>query len=286
MDSRGPGNEQAKAPTAPSSSRWQRYWKTAIGVLAAFGILGSVGGYLVNAVGPDLEEKVGGGGPLGISVREDPQGGSDGFRVAARSATGLTGQLAGAKDCDSLFQQAKRAGAVDVGQSIHSVVLEGRTHRDVAIVDMRAVVLKREPMLTGAEIKCQSAGAIEAIGVGFNLDEHKPTARTIRDLLLTDPLGGPYFAGGNIVSLKKTEVQPFQIVGLVSRDYVEWEISARVLIDGQEEEITIDNNGEPFRITGGSQTAANVPSVDYSRYYEWVWYETPQRLYISDEPKV
>jgi hypothetical protein len=283
MASPGPHNEKDAAPTPSSTRRWRRYWKAVVGVLAAFGILGAVGSYLVNAIGPDVQEELAGGGSVGISVREDPQGGSGGFDVAARSAAGLTTPLHNARDCDSLFQAAKRAGAVDVGQSIYSVVLEGRTHRDVAIVDMRAKILKRERILTGADVHCQSAGAMDAIGVGFNLDEQSPTARTIKDTPVTDPreaLGGPYFGGGNIVLLKKTEVQPFQITGVTSRDYVEWEITAQALIDGSKEEITIDNNGQPFRITGGSAT------TDYSRYYEWLWYDTPQRLYISSKRKV
>lgn len=270
--------------TPPPPPRWRRYWKVVVGVIGAFGILGGVGTYLVNAIGPDVEEKIVGGGSLGISVREDPQGGSDGFDAAARSPAGLDTKLRKARDCDSLFEAAKRAGAVDVGRSIHNVVLEGRTHRDVAIVDMRARILKREPMLTGARISCASAGATEAIGVGFDFDEPRPTARTVKDLP-SGELGGAYFARGNIVSLKKTEVQPFQVVGVASRDYIEWEIDARAVIDGKEQDITINNNGKPFRITGGAE-GPGASKVRYGRYYEWVWYEMPQRLSISDKPRM
>ena len=244
-------------------------------------MLGAIGSYVVNAIGPDIEEKVAGGEPIGISVREDPQGGSDGFRVAARSPAGLDGRLRRAKDCDSLFRAAKNAGAVDIRRSIHSMVLEGRTHREVAIVDMRARILKREPILTGAHIGCQSAGAMDAIGVGFNLDENSPVARKVEDLYA--PLGGPYFGGGGIVSLKKTELQPVQMVGLASRAYVEWEIDATAVIDGEERKVTIDNNGEPFRITGGPE-AVERSRVRYDRHYEWIWYEPRQRLEVSDRP--
>jgi hypothetical protein len=275
-----PSNDAAEAVTIPPP-RWRRYWKAAVAVLGAFGILGAVGGYLVNSIGPDVEEKLTGGSPLRIAVREDPQGGGDGFHVATQSPTGLTAKLREAKDCDSLFRLAKRAGAVDVRRSIHNVVLEGRTHRDVAIVDMRARILRRASIFTGAEISCASAGAIDAIGVGFNLDEPNPAARRIKDLP-SGKLGDPYFGRGNIVSLRKTEVQPLQIVGLANRAYIEWEIDARVVIDGEEKKITIDNNGQPFRITGG--TPPGEASARYSHYYEWVWYETPQRLSISDKP--
>jgi hypothetical protein len=267
------------AATPPQPPWWRRYWKGVVGVLAAFGILGAVGSNLVDAIWPDVEERLAGGNPLGITVREDPQGGSDGFNVAARSPAEMETPLRGATDCDSLFRAAKSAGAVDVGRAIYDVLLEGRTHRDVSLVDMRARILKREPVLTGAEIRCASAGAIEAIGVGFNLDEPSPSARSISNLE-TGELGEPYFARGNIVALKKSEIQPFQIVAFASRDYLEWEIAARVIVDGDEKEITIDNNGQPFRITGAAESPPG-----YARYYEWVWYEMPPRLYSSDQPR-
>lgn len=269
MASRPPSDGGTEPATgSPGSPWWRRSWKVIVGILGAFGILGAIGGYLVNAIGPDVEETLRGGGSVGISVREDPQGGSDGFRVAAASPRGLDSKLGKATSCDSLFDLAKRAGAVDVGQSIHNVILEGRTHRDVAIVDMRARILKRKPPLAGAEIFCASAGAIDAIGVGFNLDEPDPRARRIKDLYSRE-LGPPYFGGGNVVTLRKTEVQPFQIVTFAGRGYIEWEIEARAVIDGKEEELIIDHNGEPFRLTGAAEPTAD--GQPYQRYYEWVW---------------
>jgi hypothetical protein len=281
VDSRPSSDAASESATErPSSPWWRRSWKAIVGILGAFGILGAIGGYLVNAIGPDVEETLRGGGSVGISIQEDPQGGSDGFRAAARSPRGLDAALGQATDCASLFLLAKGAGAVDVGRSLYNAVLEGRTHRDVAITDMRAKILKRTSPLTGAEISCQSAGALDAIGVGFNLDEPDPRARKINDFF--SDLGALYFGGGNVVTLRKAEVQPVQIAGFVSRDYVEWEIHARAVIDGKEEELIIDNNGEPFRLTGAPPKSKGAPQ--YGRYYEWIWYEMPQRLYNSDLP--
>jgi hypothetical protein len=273
MEPRTPPERSAASTT---SRGWRWYFKSAVGVLAALGILGAVGSRVVDEIWPDLEETVSGGGPLDISVREDPQGGSDGFSVATRSPAGLAGRLRQARDCDSLFNAAKDAGAVDINRSLHALLLEGSTHRDVAIVDMRARIRKRARPLGGANIRCASAGELGAIGVFFNLDESRPTARALRPGLRP---GKPYFAGGNVVSVTKKELQPFRIVAEVSRDYVEWDIQADLIIDGEAETLTIDNNGEPFRLTGERGHG------DYTRYYEWVWYEEPQRLYVSDEPR-
>ena len=261
-----------------SSGRLRRYLKAAIAVLAAFGILGAVGSRVVDAIFSHAEDI---GPPLRISVREDPHGGSDGFEAATRSAAGLDARLGKARTCDSLFQAAKRAGAVDVGRSIDDLVLEGRSHRDVTITDMRARILRREPVLAGARISCQSAGAIDAIGIGFNFDEPTPVARTIKDFE-SRRLGRPYFERGKVVSLKRTEIQPFEVVSFASRDYIEWELEADAVIDGHERRITIRNHGGPFRISGGPQPGE--PGPRYARYYEWRWYERPPTLYMSNEP--
>ena len=164
------------------------------------------------------------------------------------------------------------------------MVLEGRTHRDVAIVDMRARILKREPLLTGALIGCSTQGEVPAIGVGFDLDETNSPARKVKFRYL--PLGEPYFGTGNIISLKKSELQPFRVVGLTAgKYYLEWEIVVTVVIDEDEQELMINNNGEPFRITGGRPSFAT--DVKYDRYYEWAEWAIgppPSPLKIGDQP--
>lgn len=266
----------AESSGAPSGRRWRRYGKWVAGLFATFGIFGAVGSFVVSEILPDAAEKVVGGDPLRVSVREDPQGGGDGFTAAARSAAGLDDKLNQAKSCDSLFQTAKSAGAVDVTQSIHHLLLEGGTRRDAVIVDMRARILKRERPLSGARIHCQSAGAIEAIGVAFSLDEPTPVARELKPF--AEP-GEPYFRHGNVISLTKSEIQPIEVVAQVGGDYVEWEIEADVIIDGSKKTITINDHGQPFRLTGSR------PMSDYQRHYEYVWYEQPPYLYAADREK-
>lgn len=263
------------SPEAKPPSGWRRYAKWATGLLAALGILGAIGSNLVDAIWPDVAERVGGDGPLRISVREDPQGGADGFQTATHSAAGLEAKLARARDCDSLFDASKAAGAVDVDKSIHHLLLEGRTHRDVAIVDMRARILKREPRLRGARISCATSGGVKGIGVAFDLDEPAPRARTTRP---GDRPGAPYFGEGNVITLAKTELQPVRVVARASEDYVEWEIDARLIVDGEERKLRINDRGQPFRLTAARRLG------DYARHFEWLWYEPPGRLYAGARP--
>jgi hypothetical protein len=250
-----------------------------VGVLAAFGILGAVGNRVVDKVFSSAEDKLNPERPVLVGVREDPEGGSDGFTVASRSAVGLEAALEGIRDCNELMVAAKGAGAVDVSVVIEALVLEGGTRRDLSIVDMHAKILKREPALVGAEIHCQSAGAEEAIGVLFNLDEERPVARELIDYGWPWKADGPYFKQGNIVRLVKGEIQPFLLIGISSSHYVEWEVEADVIIDGETQTITINNDGEPFRVTGPAPK-----KMGYERYYEWQWYEQPPRMWIADQP--
>lgn len=270
-------SEPPRPETQPArrfGGRGRTYAKYAVAILATFGVLGAVGNRVVDKVFSSAEEKINPEKTVLVSVREDPKGGSDGFTVAARSATGLDAKLKGVKDCDTLMVEAKSAGAVDVGVVREALILEGGTRRDLSIVDMHARILKREPPLHGAEIHCESAGAEPAIGIGFDLDEARPVAREITEPFSLE-FDGPYFAQGNIVRLVKGEIQPIELVGKTQRSFVEWEVEADVIIDGQPQTITINNGGEPFRVSGPAKTG-------YTRYYEWQWARQPPRMWMAD----
>jgi hypothetical protein len=273
------GREVGHESNIETQPLWRRSAKWGFGVLVAFGIFGAAGTQVVGELFPAAREKLIREQPLRISLRE-AHNGSNGFWMAARSLAAIETQLRKARDCTSLFELAKRAGAADIGESTHDLLLEGRTYRDVTIVAMRAVVLKREPALSDAKISCASSGAQEAIGVVFNLDEPHPVARRIRSRAYVITPGKPYFGRGNVISLKPGEIQPFQIVAQATKAYVEWELHLDTIIDGKARKVTIDNNGEPFRVTARHGTRG------YQHYVEWAWYENPQRLYVGDTSHV
>jgi hypothetical protein len=254
----------------------RRFWRPIVGSLVAFGVLGAVGSHVVDAAWSWVVKRFASTPPLVVSVREDPHGGADGFTLAAGTSTGLDAKLRRAANCDSLMTTAKRAGAVDVGHVVDDLTVQG-TRANVSIVSMRARILRRDRPLDGASIRCASAGAQDAIGVMFNLDERNSPARTIADFNANRP-GGPYFVHGKIVSLGPSEVQPFEVVGVSRSHYVEWEILADVVIDGKTRTLTITNNGKSFRATGPSPTP-----VGYDRYYEYRWYTQHPSMYVGTQ---
>lgn len=259
------------------------YFKYAVAVLAAFGILGAIGSRVVEKVSSSAGEALDPEAPVLINVREDPQCAAGCvFSVATRSSADLDVKVATVKGCGSLFSAMKAAGAVDVGAVMEGAVLEGGTRRDLTIVGLRAKVLKREPGFDGALAYCAPAGDVGAIGVIFNLDEEEPVARK-----LPAPgnlaYGEPYFDRGNVIRLVKGEIQPFMLVGLTTRrEYVEWEVEAQVVIDGNEQTITINDRGKPFRVTGVAPRYR--PMSGYKRYYDWQYYEQPQKLWADSRP--
>ena len=156
-----------------------------------------------------------------------------------------------------------------------NLIIEGGTERDVTIVNLRAEIVDRKAPMHGAEMHCQSAGAIGGIGISFDFDELEPVARKVSE---DADDGRPYFQNGDVIMLKQGEVQPIQIAATVTHSYVAWNLIADLVVDGDSETVTIDDNGEPFQLTAGP------PQVEFDRYYEWLWFEQPERLYVSQVP--
>jgi hypothetical protein len=237
-------------------------------------VLGAVGAFVVHELFTKAGEKIHPEETLLISASEDARDYSDGFDFAMKSAAAPVSGVRGVRSCQRLGDVAKRAGAVNVGSVSEGLFLEGGTRHDVSIVDMHARILKRQHPLDGASIACQSAGDMSVTGVGFNLDEQDPSARTLDEQSLS--LGAPFF-GSKFVNLIKGEPYKFEAVGLTRRHYVEWDIEAKVIVDGKTKTIVIDDHGRPFRVTGRSRSG-------YGRYYEWMWYNKPPRLWSSERP--
>jgi hypothetical protein len=254
--------------------RARRLWRPIVAVVAAFGLLGAVGGKLVDDYYDDVAEAVRGDGPLLVAAGFDSGVYSDGWAAVVPGPPGFARAGEDVTDCASLLEAARGAGAADVGSTWLSVLMEGRTHKDVAITGMRATVLRRGAPLTDTHVSCPSAGDASAVGIAFDLDEERPVARILQD---DGSAGDPYF-GSSVVTFTEGEVVPFQIAGATSRSYVEWVVEVDLLVDDRRETVRIDDGGAPFRTTAGR------PAGDYRSFVQWAWYEDPPRLVVGDEP--
>lgn len=270
------GAKRSRRRAAPESTA-RRALRLIAGAIAALGLLGAIGSWTVNRFAPEVEEKLRGGPPISATVRFDDDVYADGYAAVVPDVGRMASASAGVDGCDSLLDAARRSGAADISKTILSVLMEGRLQGQATIVGMRAKVLDRRSPPDGAHVGCASAGANEAIGIVFRLDDSDPTALkppgTSAAPLDPSEASEPYFATGNTISLAKGEEVPLQITAVAADSYVEWAIELELVVDGEQRTMTLDDHGKPFRTTGplGDDSA-------YAESYEWAWYEQPPQL--------
>lgn len=156
--------------------------------------------------------------------------------------------------CVPLLHSAYRAGAVHVDPLFVRLLVEGNTPGGVTIDDMHARILRRSAPLKGAAISCGlSAGAQSPVRLTFDLDQPNPVARFAGIPAAgqgAQPQGSPYFGNGHVVHLRKGEVVPFLIEADARQQYVQWEIEADVVVDGERHTLVFGDKGKPFQTSG------------------------------------
>lgn len=135
-------------------------------------------------------------------------------------------------------------------QGVKVMFQAGKTAK-IAIVDLRAVIVRKSPPVDGTFFFSTTQGTGNA-QVGIDLDAVRPVARDIVKGR-TPRLGRPYFAEHH-VPLKDGEPAVFQVTAIPSRHTYDWQLEATLLIDGQQvvRAVMDDKTGQPrtFRVTG------------------------------------
>jgi hypothetical protein len=106
--------------------------------------------------------------------------------------------------------------------------------------------------------------------VAFSLDEDDPIARvpTSADIDRSEYFGLPYFSD-NTVSLARGEKYVFQVAASTQLYDVKWWVELSIQVDGDEQRLVIDDNGEPLRtVVGVYSPGGGRWSPDGSRYTE------------------
>jgi hypothetical protein len=264
-----------KEATGPRKGRGRRFAVAAAAVLGAFGVLSAIGTHVVDGLWSEGSGLNAGDEALKVSVR-DAVGGNDGFSMATWAPDPAPKRVAAVSGCESLFGVAKALGAARIGKSILDLVVEGSAEHEVTIVDLRPEIVVRKKPVHGAQFRCASAGAVEAIGFEFDFNEPHPVVREVGH---GEGRGSPYFSDGDTIVLKQGEVQPIQITAIAAEGaYVAWNLVVEAVVDSKIETFTVDEHGRPFQLT------PDLPANSFDRYYEWLWFETPQRLYRSHKP--
>lgn len=264
------GNDSSQKPGVVT-----RVVRLVIAALVAFGLFGAIGTFLVAEFLPGVIERIRGEPSVLFSLGFDDTFYSEGFTLVLPASREVdTNTFDGVDGCTSLREAGRQAGAADYFGTFLQLIAEGRTLKDVAIVGIQARIVRRDKRANGALISCESAGAVDVIALGLNLDEPEPVARTINEE--SGKFEEPWFSQDSAVTLTKGELLPFRITATTKKSYVEWELEIQMIIDGEREEMVLDNEGEPFRTT-----APLARPTDYERRYEWAWYEQPPKLVVS-----
>lgn len=171
-----------------------------------------------------------------------------------------------------------RHGAMDLTYTLVRLVVENTWSNDVTLTEISADVTREAP-LTGTLMWAPPQGGDSLTAMGFSLDESEPHAREI-DWDLFDATAfpsaaspenyltnRPYLTSGGIMLPSQGVRTLFILAGGVSHFY-EFTIRIKGIVNQEAFEQTIDNQGEPFRVTAAPAYIENdgVREIDRSAF--------------------
>jgi hypothetical protein len=149
-----------------------------------------------------------------------------------------------------IFAWVLASGGAPVSPAEVRINLEGRRDGGVEVVGLTANPRERSEDLSGPEISVPCEGVVEAVEIGFDLDEPGSPARTITDPSSAPPdLGEPYFFKAN-VNLQKNESLPMAAQAQTSSGLIEWDLTVVALERGRE--TSYRHRGPTLRTTAGA----------------------------------
>ena len=169
---------------------------------------------------------------------------------------------------DHAIDVIDRAETVGVPVEIATwrLYLRGNRNQSVRILDIRPVNLHRNPPAGGTLFDVPPQGGEQTELMGIDVDTPQPVARSMHVTsggIGTYVYGGPYFAEKTIkLSDREDQIIMFRAV---TRKYdASFSLEIDYQLGDQKLTTTVDNNGQPFRVTG---LACRNGRLDYAHYY-------------------
>ncbi|MDG4819605.1 hypothetical protein O7628_29340 [Micromonospora sp. WMMD956] len=158
-------------------------------------------------------------------------------------------------------------GGVENGVSTVELELEGNREKAVRLTDIAIRPRCREP-LTGGLFDNRPQGAAETVQVGYDLDRDPVFAQKARtdDNDMLPRLTGNYFADQKY-ALKRGEQATFRLSAVTRKRYCEYTFELEYLADGKPGSTTVDNQGQPFRVTALVVRGGEVDCSAYRQVY-------------------
>lgn len=152
---------------------------------------------------------------------------------------------------DDRHSKLYNEGYVDANITLIKLIVEGRRNIPVRIIDIKARILSRSPLLKGYSLLGPGPqGTGPSVALGFELDEDEPRAREVntalQDPYSPDYFGRPFFATAN-TELARGEQEVYTITGRTFSADIAWELELLVSVAGK---------SEPFRLRLGDRDGA------------------------------
>ena len=168
---------------------------------------------------------------------------------------------------DQYMTRIAAYGGAPVGGSLIQVVLRGNSSQPIAITCIQVVKYCRPP-LTGTLLYSPSAGEMNDITIGFNLDQKFSPAQFWKSGIGT--FYGNYFAG-KIIVLDQGEIATLAIEAQTARQSCSFSFILIIDYGARRIQESINHHGQPFLTTAPTYpTGGGVPSpiVGFSDFKE------------------
>lgn len=177
----------------------------------------------------------------------------------AKKKGGTQGDLRG------YLSSMTRVGAVKSESIAIDLNLATQSESQVRVDRIRLASQCRDP-LTGTVFYSPPAGPAVPIGkIGFDLDSPAPVARKLIDGEFEQKLGADYFAN-NVQYLKKDDGFAYRVVARTSKHYCEFRILVDASASGASQTMTVDDRGQPFRVSALVCGGGPLPCPKFSAY--------------------
>ena len=188
--------------------------------------------------------------PLNITASQSPS--TDGGVLLLPSIT-PAGQALPDPGESALAEMEARGGIAADNLGIR-LIIRGNSAGTVAITNIRARIIGRQPATTGTLFYSPPEGSDDAVRVGLQLGAGDPVVRDITD---NSRLVDPHFAR-RVYNLKRNEAAVFEIEVHATKGTFDFDIAVD-FVDGNENQTAYVGNGErPFRVSSLSSEYGSV----------------------------
>jgi hypothetical protein len=185
---------------------------------------------------------------------------------------------------EQLTNDLRARGWRDVGRLTLRVALQGRSNREIRVVDIRPTEIQRMPPLHGSLFYLPPQEGAASIVLLLDLDNPSPVANAVARYDEWGPVPGRPFFESSTIRLGDRDEDVVMIRATAQRSAVKFRLKLRYLIGGDLKETVIDDHGRPFGITPLNCVRRGIAS--YQVAYTWDGRVEHAARWQFDDPRI